>query len=150
MSVVDEVKFQGSAYLYDNVEDTYQEITNENSAELTLDAGTYENRFFISFVNRHKTQQVANENAKNQVLEDIDFFQNNPAQRLEVGNPEGYDIATANIFGMSGKMVYSTSNVGNSSRFTFPTGNLSDGIYLVMLTTKDNITVNYKITVKNN
>jgi hypothetical protein len=149
ITTVEEIKFAGSAYLYDNVEDTYQEITGDRAAELYLPAGTYEDRFFISFVNRHRTQQVAIENAKNQVLEDVDFFQNNPAQQLEVANPEGYDIASANIFGMSGKLVYSASNLGNNNRLTFPTGNLSDGIYLVMLTTTDNIAVNYKITVSN-
>ncbi|MFT5437744.1 MAG: hypothetical protein ACI840_002403 [Ulvibacter sp.] len=152
VNVIEKVKFKGSVYLYDNVEDTYQEIKSdlERSAELTLPAGTYEDRFFISFMNRDRTQQVVIENAKNQVLEDVDFFQNNPAQQLEVGNPEGYDIASANIFGMSGKLVYTASNLGNNNKFTFPTGNLSDGIYLVMLTTIDNIAVNYKITVKNN
>jgi hypothetical protein len=150
VKVIEEIKFDGSAYLYDNVEDTYKEITNGLGAEFTLPTGTYEDRFFITFLNRHRTQQVANENAKAQVLEDVDFFQNNPAQQLEVGNPEGYDIATANIFGMSGKLVYAASNLGTNSRLTFPTGNLSDGIYLVMLTTTDNVSVNYKITVKNN
>ena len=146
---IDEVKFEGSAYLYDNVQDTYQEITSERTAALDLPAGTYEDRFFISFVNLQRTQQVAIENVKAQVLEDVGLFQNNPSQQLEVRNPEGYDIASANIFGMSGKLVYTASNLGNNNKFTFPTGNLSDGIYLVMLTTADNITVNYKITVKN-
>jgi hypothetical protein len=145
----EEVKFDGSAYLYDNVEDIYQEITSERAAELYLPAGTYEDRFFITFVNRHNTQRVANENARNQFLEDIAFFQNNLAQQLEVANPQEYNIGSANIFGMSGKLVYTASKLGNNIRFSFPTGNLSDGIYLVMLTTTDNIALVNKITVKN-
>ena len=152
VNLIEKVKFEGSVYLYDNVEDTYQEIKTKSdwggSAEMNLPPGAYEDRFFISFVNRHRTQQVAIENTKNQVLEDVGFFQNNSAKQLEVANPEGYDIASANIFGMSGKLV-SASNLGNSTRFAFPTGNLSDGIYLVMLTTTENIAVNYKITVHN-
>jgi hypothetical protein len=86
---------------------------------------------------------------KDQLLASVNFFQNNPAQQLEVGNPEGYDIKSANIFDMSGKLVVSQSNVGNDNRLSFPTGNLSDGIYLVMLTTDDDVTIDYKITVQN-
>jgi hypothetical protein len=106
--------------------------------------------FFLSFSNEHREQEIVNENAKKQILENLDFFQNNPIRQLEVANPERYDIALANIFDMSGKLVYTSSNLGNSSKFTFPTGNLSEGIYLVMLTTTTNIAVNYKITVNNN
>jgi hypothetical protein len=149
ITTIEEVKFYGSAYLYDAIEDMYQEITSDRSAQLYLPAGTYEDRFFITFVNRHKTQRVANENARNQFLEDITFFQNNPAQQLEVANPQEYNIASANIFGMSGKLVFSDSNLGTNDNFTFPTGNLSDGLYLVMLTSTDNIAVVNKITVKN-
>tara|TARA_B110000503_G_C6993079_1_gene348213 strand:- start:153 stop:830 length:678 start_codon:yes stop_codon:yes gene_type:complete len=152
VNVIEKVKFnEYSVYLYDNVEDTYQEIKGEDelSVELELPAGLYEDRFFIAFVDGNRMQQLANEEIKDKVLEDVDFFQNNPAKQLEIANPEGYDIASANIFDMSGKLVYMASNLGNNSRFTFPTGNLSDGIYLVMLTTTENIPVNYKITVKN-
>ncbi|MDC1325467.1 T9SS type A sorting domain-containing protein [Ulvibacter sp.] len=152
INVIEKVKFnEYSVYLYDNVEDTYQEIKGEDelSVELELPAGLYEDRFFIAFVDGNRMQQLANEEIKDKVLADVDFFQNNPAKQLEIANPEGYDIASANIFDMSGKLVYMASNLGNNSRFTFPTGNLSDGIYLVMLTTTENIPVNYKITVKN-
>ena len=152
VNLTEKVNFnEYSVYLYDNVEDTYQEIKSEDerSVQLQLLAGLYEDRFFIAFVDVNRTQQLAKEEIKDKVLEDVDFFQNNTAKQLEIANPEGYDIASANIFDMSGKLVYMASNLGNNSRFTFPTGNLSDGIYLVMLTTKENIAVNYKITVKN-
>jgi hypothetical protein len=147
------------AYLFDSLNNTYQLISDDpsqigdNGANVLLPAGTYEGRFFITF--RTATPQDDDEEglvAKNEnqrVLENLDFFQNNPAQQLEVGNKEGYEIISANIFDMSGKRVYTNNNVGNSSRFTFPTGNLSDGLYVVMLTTKENIDVNYKITVQN-
>ena len=149
VTTAEEVKFNGSAYLYDALENIYQEITSEQTAQLNLPAGTYEDRFFITFVNRHRTQLVTNEITKNQVLDDVDFFQNNTAQQLEVANPKGYNIASANIFGMSGKLVYTVSNLGNNTSLNFPTGNLSNGIYLVILITAGNIPINYKITVYN-
>ena len=144
------------AYLFDRDNNTYQQISDDptqigdGGANMILPAGTYEDRFFITF--RVATPPDDDEGlveANSRILENLDFFQNNPAQQLEVANKEGYDISSANIFDMSGKLVYTKSNVGNSTRFTFPTGNLSDGIYIVMLTTAENIDVNYKITVQN-
>jgi hypothetical protein len=144
------------AYLFDRDNNTYQLISDDptqiadNGANMILPAGIYEDRFFITF--RVAAPPDDNDTfvaTNKKILEDLDFFQNNPAQQLEVVNKEGYDIRTANIFDMSGKLVYTNSNVGNSSRFTFPTGNLSDGMYIVMLTTAENIEVNYKISVQN-
>jgi hypothetical protein len=149
VTTAEKVNFEGSVFLYDSAEGTYQKINSkwQPSAQLNLPAGNYKDRFFITFLNRHKAQDIAIENTENFLLKDVKFFQNNTAQQLEVANPEGYNIASVSIFGMSGKMVYTSSNLGNNNRLTFPTGNLSEGIYLVMLTTADNITINHKITV---
>ncbi|RMA64150.1 T9SS type A sorting domain-containing protein [Ulvibacter antarcticus] len=149
LTAIEEVKMDRNAYLYDNTTGAHQQITDGQTASILLPAGEYSDRFYIRFRDLQTRDAIANDELKNKVIENVDFFQNNVAQQLEVGNPEAYDIQSANIFGMSGKLVYSASNIGNNTRFTFPTGNLSDGIYLVMLTTKENIAVNYKITVKN-
>jgi hypothetical protein len=79
----------------------------------------------------------------------VDFFQNNTVGQLEVSNPKGYNIKNAYVFDMSGKMVINRNNIGTEQNFTFPTSNLSDGVYLVKLTTEDNIDINYKITIHN-
>jgi hypothetical protein len=86
---------------------------------------------------------------KTEVEASVEFFQNNQVRQLEVSNPEGYEIASATIFDMSGKLVLSESDLGNDTKLTFPTDNLSDGIYMVMLTTSENISINYKISVYN-
>ena len=50
---------------------------------------------------------------------------------------------------MSGKLVISEKNIGTVSNFSFSTANLSDGVYLVKLTTIDNVDIDYKITIYN-
>ena len=140
------------AYLFDNLNTTWKQITGDRTAHIQLDAGTYTSRFYIVFIDgseevKQGTTQTQEHRAT--VLANVDFFQNNPAQQLEVSNPEGYDIKAAHVFDMSGKLVINESNVGVSKRFTFPTGNLSDGIYLVKLTTKDDVVIDYKVSIKN-
>lgn len=151
VQVVEEVNLPFSvAYLYDSDNNSYKKITGGDEAVQTLPAGTYENRFFIVF----KAQSAVNDDdptliAAQQIGRSMEFFQNNPQAQLEIGNPDGYDIKVANIFDMSGKLVLTQNNIGKVANYSFPTGNLSDGVYLVKLTTADNVTVDYKISVFN-
>lgn len=151
MEAVEEINLPYEhAFLYDSEEKFWYRITGGNSATLTLPAGQYEDRFFITFRSRDQVfdDPLYNEVTK-EVTANVDFFQNNPAAQLEVSNPEGYDIKLANIFDMSGKLVYNGQNLGNSTKLTFPTGNFSDGVYLVKLVTADNVTIDYRMSVFN-
>jgi hypothetical protein len=149
----EEINLPSRVYLWDSVGNTYQEITNGNEAQLQLHQGSYENRFFIVFRNGRDqfvdplTEPFNNRSAE--VYNNVDFFQDNVNAQLEVSNPEGYDIKSALIFDMSGKLVLNNQDLGNSTRLTFPTGAFSDGVYIVKLTTTDNIVIDYKMTVYN-
>ncbi len=142
-----------SAWLFDSLNNTYSEITDDGSvinptgAQLTLDAGTYEERFFITFRSRRPPHDDEIDLAR--AAEKVEFFQNNPSAQLEVGNPEGYNIKKVQIFDMTGKLVLTQENLGTVNKLTFPTANLSDGTYLVKLNTADNLNVDYKISVFN-
>ena len=149
LEAVEEVKMNGkNAYIFDSEENTYQEFTNGKSATYNLPAGTYDNRFYVVFKATKKHLAEATE-TQNRIEEDVDFFQNNRLGVLEVSNPEGYDIEQALVFDTSGKLVYQKSNIGIEKNFSFPTGNLSDGVYLVKLKTADNIYISYKTPVYN-
>ena len=152
IKVVEEVKKPyTNAYIFDRVENTYQQITGGMSATFNLPTGTYDNRFFIVFrspyVKRDIPQTELNE--KLIVTENVTFFQNNPLQQLEISNPEGYAIKSALVYDMNGKLVIQEKNLGDQSKYSFYTGNLSDGVYLVKLMTEDDIAIDYKAIVHN-
>ena len=143
------------AYLYDQQENTYRPLGRAHSlvGTFTLPAGTYENRFFIVFRARNSqlsaTATGNKLNIQNQVMANVGVFQNNPAKQLEVSNPEGYAFKSASVYDMSGKLVISENNLGDNTNFSFYTGNLSDGVYLVKLRTSDDIIIDYKAMVMN-
>ncbi|MDC7999781.1 T9SS type A sorting domain-containing protein [Aequorivita todarodis] len=152
--VVEEVKkpYQ-HAYLFDSQENTYKELNNATASGviLTLPAGTYDNRFFIVFRNpniKRDTPQTELE-AKDAVLANVNVFQNNPVQQMEVSNPEGYTINSAMVYDMNGKLVIQEKNLGSKNKYSFYTGNLSDGVYLVKLTTSEDFILDYKVIVHN-
>jgi len=151
VKAVEEINISNAAYLFDFDENTYQKITGGKEAQLLLPAGEYDNRFFIVFRGPGDviTPNLVGTAIENNVRSSFGFFQNNPVKQLEVSNPEGYDIITAHIFDMTGKLVVNKSNIGTSRNFTFSTANLSDGVYLVKLITFENIDVNYKIVIHN-
>ena len=152
IKVVEEVKRPyTNAYIYDRVENTYQQINRGMSATFNLPTGTYDNRFFIVFrypnVKGDISQTVLN--GRQMVLDNVSFFQNNPQKQLEINNPEGYVIKSALVYDMNGKLVIQEKNLGDQTKYSFYTGNLSDGVYLVKLMTADDIAIDYKAIVHN-
>lgn len=140
------------AYLFDNQENTYTRLSRGSmSTGFTLPAGVYEDRFYIVFRNPNLRSDIPDTEllAKEAVQKNVNFFQNNPAHQLEVRNPQSYVIKSAEIYDMAGKLVITDKNLGNDTKYTFYTGNLSDGMYLVKLITSEDITIDYKAIVHN-
>ncbi len=140
------------AYIYDSLNDSYQEITGNNTASYLMQQGKHEDRFYIVFLDHDVTLATTKEKTKEQIKEmeaSVDFFQNNRQGQLEVSNPEGYDIKSAVIFDMAGRLVLNQQNLGNNRNLQFPTGTFSDGVYLVLLTTTTDLVIDYKILVEN-
>ncbi|MDA8650819.1 T9SS type A sorting domain-containing protein [Flavobacteriaceae bacterium] len=77
------------------------------------------------------------------------MFRTTAKKALEVYNPEAYQVNEANIYDMSGKLVYFAYALGNASYFSFPTYNFADGVYLVRMVTENNGVVSYKLSVSN-
>jgi len=149
---IDQIRPGMQAFVHDTATNTYKQISDDESAVYQLPAGDYLDRFYIVFAaSRQNLEDESNGViAQDEIQRSVDFFQNNRASQLEVSNPDGYDITAANIYDLTGKMVVSERNLGNSTRLVFPTGNLSDGVYIVKLMTTDNVAIDYKMTVYNN
>jgi|26BtaG_2_1085354.scaffolds.fasta_scaffold00001_244 hypothetical protein len=136
-------------YLFDQVESTFRELRGGSIAGVTmsLPTGDYYNRFFIVF---QKEEALPYPKADlDEFIANIGLFQNNPIQRLQVLNPEGYNIKSVNVFDMSGKLVISEKNLGDNTSYSFYTGHLSDGVYLVKLLSQDNMSLDYKAIIMN-
>lgn len=152
IKVVEEIKKPYTqAYIFDRVENTYQQITGGQSASYNLPTGNYNDRFFVVFRNPNVRRDAPQTelDATKIVMEKVTFFQNNPQHQLEVSNPEGYTLKSASVYDMSGKLVISESNLGDNNKYSFYTGNLSNGVYLVKLMTTDDIAIDYKAIVHN-
>lgn len=139
-----------NVYVWDSLNDTYQNITGGESADFFLEEGTHTDRFYIVF--RDLTPPIISgivRSSEGKGASSVTFFQNNNLTQLEVANPDAMEITSAAIFDMRGRLVLNQKQLGDASRFTFNTGTFSDGTYIVILTTSDNQTIDYKIVVAN-
>ena len=150
VEVIEKINFSQEAYLLDRYNRSYTQITSGYKAEFNLDSGDHTRRFAIVFINNQNRENPDGEITAEEMSANVDFFQNNPQTQLEVSNPEGYDIKSATIYDMTGKLVATKNNVGAVANFTISTSNLSDGVYLVKLTTSENIDIDYKTIIRNN
>ncbi|HBR55464.1 MAG TPA: hypothetical protein DEA82_15255, partial [Flavobacteriaceae bacterium] len=164
VEVVQEDNFTAEAFLFDTENNSYQQITGGYTASLLLNAGEYEDRFYIVFKGGpyvvdppldDEYRMTDGRSAQSQadilaeVKQNVKFFQNNTLGQLEVSNPETYNIKYAHMFDMTGKLVQTQTNIGKTPSFTMNTATLADGVYLIKLATDENVSVDYKALVHN-
>lgn len=131
-------------FLHDIDAGLYVDLRTQNY-DINLEAGTYTNRFEITFTNDEDTLSIPEE-----TLNSLVVFQNNNASELTVKNPNLVNLNTISLFDMAGKQIFNTSDLALSTKHTFSTRSLSDGIYLVTINLEANKTISKKIIVKNN
>jgi hypothetical protein len=130
-----------NVYLHDKIADSYHDIKN-SFYDLTLPAGSNNNQYEITFKNttlgvkdRENTSFIVN--------------QDNAKKSFIINNPLFKDLVLCNLYDIAGKLIFSKSQLGNNSTYSFPTSSLGDGIYIVKLESSDKMEMGTKIIVKN-
>jgi hypothetical protein len=173
-------------FIYDAEQDLYFGIRS-GSLSLSLSAGLYKNRFYLSFIERLPPQEQENtekpdENESNEeqqnieegttedsnsqdpetedlkvfdskpprvLLNSIEIFQNNKLEQLEIKLYYDSWITHVSIFDLQGKQVYQQFLQNREKEFLYPTGNLSNAIYIVKVKTNDQIEISKKVRISN-
>lgn len=131
-------------YLYDSEDDQYYDLRTQNQS-LTLEAGTYNDRFEIVFEN----QRLSLEEVNNALSNTLTALQNNTASELVIKNPQNIDLQHLSLYDISGKRVLYNTNLGTANTHTIPTKNLSDGTYILSLNAPNMSTFTKKIIIRN-
>lgn len=130
-------------YIHDIENDTYVNLRNLDY-ELNIAPGNYSDRFEIVFTNEGTLG-----------IDDFDVAsvkiqQNNRDHQLSVFNPNGLDIKTIEVFDVAGKRLIQTNVDAIEDEYIIPTLRLSDGVYVVNVSTKSNTKAkSQKVIVKN-
>ncbi|RMB64066.1 T9SS C-terminal target domain-containing protein [Dokdonia sinensis] len=159
IKVASQIDFPGNGvYLYDQERNEFHDILN-GEVRYMLDPGIYENRFFVTFKKKGDDEET-DENDEDEedddtlsledsILESFDIFQNNPSGQLEIQNPKNVVLKNVSLYDIAGKQIFNRTDLGADQTYTFPTGNLSDAIYVVRIVTEQGLTKARKISVFN-
>ncbi len=131
-------------YLHDKETGIYHDILN-NSFQVNFPAGESTSRYEITF----KNADVLSNDTNASIAASFQIFQNNKNALLTIMNPLNQDIASFELYDVTGKLVVAKKKLGNNSLIEIPTNVLSDGIYIVKLNTIDNVSAEKKIIVGN-
>ncbi|NRD20338.1 T9SS type A sorting domain-containing protein [Winogradskyella eckloniae] len=130
-------------YLHDVVNDSYINLRDQDY-ELNIEQGSYTNRFEIVFTTE-STLHVDDIAAST-----LSIVQNNNNRQLTVFNPNSIAIKTIELFDVSGKRIYDLPIQTISDHYNVATASISDGVYVVKVSTAANTTLkSQKIIVKN-
>lgn len=142
-SILETVNFNESqdVYIYDRLDGTYHNIKQGNY-EVALTAGTYNDRFEITFQNSPLgiTEPIA---------DSVFVVQNNNSKMLIISNPAALDLKTVTLYDISGRQIFSKQDLEAQPSYQYPTSHLSDGVYIVSIVTKDNQAFTKKVVISN-
>jgi hypothetical protein len=130
-----------NVYLHDKETGMYHDILNQQY-ELTLQAGVYNHRFEITFINETLDLPSLTDN-------DFQVVQNNQSQTMTLHNPKSYDIKSAVLYDITGRNVTQTVNLGNAQTIEISTKGLSDAVYVLKVNTEGFNDYGVKIPIRN-
>jgi len=130
-----------NVYIYDKQTEEYHSI-KENYFYIALPAGNYSERFELTFKDSEEDLEVSEE-----IASSFEVFQNNTNAQLNISNPLQVELSSIEVFDMTGKKILSNVNLGTQSHYTYSTSRFAQGIYVVRVLTKDNISTTKKISI---
>lgn len=126
-------------YIYDALDNSYHDIKNE-TYEVTIPAGVFNDRFEITFVSETLgTPDISNQNFR--------ITQNLALQKLNILNPNLASVQTIELYDITGKRIYQSKKLDVSETYSISTEGLSEGVYILNLTTSDNLKFSQKVII---
>lgn len=128
-------------YIHDVQENLYVDLRTQHY-DLNIAPGNYTDRFEIVFT---PGQALGIDDFE---FSDLTIRQDNEIHELYVINPNGLDVKTIEVFDMAGKRMLNQAYDSVSNRYELSTVNLSEGVYVVNVTSNSNTVKSEKIIIK--
>ncbi|WP_299526651.1 T9SS type A sorting domain-containing protein [Winogradskyella sp.] len=128
-------------YIHDIENALYVNLRNQDY-ELNIEPGNYTNRFEIVFA---ESEVLSIDDLD---VNDLSIRQNNDSQQLHIINPKGLDVKSIEVFDVAGKQILDGLYDSILNRYSLSTADLSEGVYIVNVSSNANTIKSEKIIVK--
>ncbi|MDI1304225.1 MAG: T9SS type A sorting domain-containing protein [bacterium] len=120
-------------YIHDKETSVYYDITDK-AADVNLPAGTYDNRFELTF-KTNKTLSIG----ENEVTESsVIVYNDEKKKKLVISKNQSIDIKEVSIYNMIGQQLSTLKKVPNGTSIEIPF-NVERGVYLVKIITTEGV-----------
>ncbi|NND52572.1 MAG: T9SS type A sorting domain-containing protein [Flavobacteriaceae bacterium] len=130
-------------YLHDIENELYVDLRQQNY-EINLEAGTYTDRFEITFLNLEALD------LDDAIMSDFQIFQDNGQSQLTILNPLNHDVQKVQLFDVAGKLIFNSDQLETAAEYHFSTKTLSDGVYVAAVSIANQNPIHKKVIIKNN
>jgi hypothetical protein len=142
---IDELRnIKRKVYLEDTLTDKLYELSTEDLVELSIDKGSYKNRFFLTFNDENKKVLSNNENVLNT---ELDLYLDNKTKEIVLKNYDNIGIKSVEIYSILGQRIKSFVDVSTTLKNTFNIKDLSASVYIVKVIS-ENGSLSKKVFVK--
>ncbi|WP_299050476.1 MBG domain-containing protein [uncultured Polaribacter sp.] len=116
-------------FLYDKITDQYYKM-NDELVKITLDKGTYSDRFFIRFYNQNNTLKV-----DNYLANSISTYYNKASKEIIVKVNKSIEIEKVKLFSILGQEIGSWKLENTNLDYKIKTNTIAHNVYLVKINT---------------
>ncbi|MFD2540886.1 HYR domain-containing protein [Lacinutrix gracilariae] len=130
-------------FIYDALLGSYTAI-NENNYQITLDAGSHNNRYFIAFKEDNELNTIDQQH--NNVV--INYL--SATSEIYINVPNTVDIKQVYLVNLLGQTVksWNATNAPLSQECKLPVRKIAEGTYIIKVRTSNNAIINKKVVVK--
>ncbi|WP_339847127.1 choice-of-anchor D domain-containing protein [uncultured Dokdonia sp.] len=144
-----------TVYVFDALQDTYTDITTDEKFTLTLEAGTYLDRFYIVFEQTAEaeeetedtTEETDEQEENNQDVEvveveildeteesdNLSVYFNSQSHNIVINKRVDYDVKSVQLFTMLGQLIKEWTPDTETSRIELPVQDVSTGAYILKM-----------------
>ncbi len=142
-----------TVYLFDALQDTYTDITIDQKFTLTLEAGTYLDRFYIVLEKTAEAEEETEDTAEetdeqeeeDQDIEVVDtetiddaeqsdnlsVYFNSQSHNIIINKRVDYDVQSVQLFTMLGQLIKEWTPESETTRVELPVQDISTGAYII-------------------
>src|SRR5690606_9262629 len=136
-------QFKDDIFLWNAEDNLYYNLQNQQ-VSIPIAAGDLTGKYWITFL-KANDENLGSGVAQNEYK----IFQNNSYHRAEILSPFTSLPKIIELYDITGRKMKEIKGIPNESYYVIPTGNLTSGIYIVKIISRDGTVVSKKVIISN-
>lgn len=136
-------QLDGDIFLWNAEENIYFNLINQE-VSIPVSSGNLSGKYWITF-SKHTDETEGTLSVNNEYK----IFQNNLFHRAEVLAPFSSTPRTIELYDIGGRKLREIKGFANELHYVIPTGNLTNGIYIIKIIADDGTIVSKKVIISN-